>query len=170
RGHQWQYDENENEELIWGEDLKQALKHEFTRYKTLRFEVFNDWLPTDNCFVTLDEEVTDQWGDAVAKVRIGAHQHDIEVGTYLANKAEKLLEAMGAKNISSSVSSSPATNLMAGGCRFGHNPDTSVLNKNCQAHEVENLYVTDGSFMPTGGSVPYTFTIYANAFRVAEKI
>ncbi len=170
RGHQWQYDENETEELIWGEDLKQALKHEFTRYKTLRFEVFNDWLPTDNCFVTLDEEVTDQWGDAVAKVRIGAHQHDIEVGTYLANKAEKLLEAMGAKNISSSVSSSPATNLMAGGCRFGHNPDTSVLNKNCQAHEVENLYVTDGSFMPTGGSVPYTFTIYANAFRVAEKI
>jgi len=30
--------------------------------------------------------------------------------------------------------------------------------------------VTDGSFMPTGGSVPYTFTIYANAFRVAEHI
>ncbi len=170
RGHQWQYDENENEELIWGEDLKQALKHEFTSYKTLRFEVFNDWLPTDNCFVSLDEQFTDQWGDAVAKVRIGAHRHDMEVGTYLANKAEKLLEAMGAKNISSSVSSSPATNLMAGGCRFGNNPKTSVLNKNCQAHEVDNLYVTDGSFMPTGGSVPYTFTIYANAFRVADHI
>ena len=59
---------------------------------------------------------------------------------------------------------------MAGGCRFGHDPKTSVLNKNCETHEVENLFVTDASFMPTGGSVPYTFTIYANSFRVADHI
>jgi choline dehydrogenase-like flavoprotein len=170
RGHQWQYDENDNEKLIWGEELKQALKHEFTSYKTLRFEVFNDWLPTDDCFVSLDDAVTDQWGDPVAKVRIGYHDHDLAVGEYLSKKAEKLLHSLGAKNISSSVSGYPATNLMAGGCRFGNDPKKSVLNKNCQAHEVENLYVTDGSFMPTGGSVPYTFTIYANAFRVADKI
>jgi choline dehydrogenase-like flavoprotein len=170
RGTQWGLDENDNEQLLWGEALKQRLKTEFTSYKTLRFEVFNDWLPTDDCFVSLDDEVTDQWGDAVAKVRIGYHNHDLEVGEYLSKKAEKLLEALGAKNVSSSVSGSPSTNLMAGGCRFGNNPKTSVLNKNCQAHEVDNLYVTDGSFMPTGGSVPYTFTIYANAFRVADKI
>ncbi|XQW84912.1 GMC family oxidoreductase [Thalassotalea piscium] len=156
--------------LMWGEPLQKALHKEFTSYKTLRFEVFNDWLPTDDCFVTLDDEVTDQWGDPVAKVRIGAHAHDLQVGEYLAKKGEKLLENMGAKNISTSVSSYPPTNLMAGGCRFGNDPKTSVLDKNCRAHEVKNLYVTDGSFMPTGGSVPYTFTIYANAFRVAEHI
>ncbi len=161
---------NDNNELIWGEEFKQSIFKEFTTYKTLRFEVFNDWLPTDDCFVSLDEEVTDKWGDPVAKVRIGAHEHDLEVGEYLAEKGVKLLEQMGAKNISTSVSSYPPTNLMAGGCRFGDDPKTSVLNKYCQAHEVENLYVTDGSFMPTGGSVPYTFTIYANAFRVAEHI
>jgi choline dehydrogenase-like flavoprotein len=170
RGTQWGYDANDDEKLLWGEELKQSLKTEFTSYKTLRFEVFNDWLPTDDCFVSLDENVTDQWGDPVAKVRIGYHDHDLEVGEYLSLKAEKLLEALGAKNISSSVSGSPSTNLMAGGCRFGNDPKTSVLNKNCQAHEVDNLYITDGSFMPTGGSVPYTFTIYANAFRVADKI
>jgi len=170
RGTQWGSDEQGNDKLLWGEELKQSMKQEFTSYKTLRFEVFNDWLPTDDCFVALDDEVTDQWGDAVAKVRIGYHDHDLEVGAYLSQKAEKLLEALGAKNISSSVSGYPATNLMAGGCRFGDDPKTSVLNKNCQAHEVDNLYVTDGSFMPTGGSVPYTFTIYANAFRVAEHI
>jgi len=166
RGSQW----DEDEQLVWGEQLKQNLKQEFTTYKTLRFEVFNDWLPTDNCFVTLDDEVKDKWGDPVAKIRIGSHDHDLKVGEYLAVKAEKLLSAMGAKNISSSISSYPATNLMAGGCRFGNDPKTSVLDKNCQAHEVANLYVTDGSFMPTGGSVPYTYTIYANAFRVAEHI
>jgi len=170
RGTQWGRDEQGNDKLLWGEELKQSMKQAFTSYKTLRFEVFNDWLPTDDCFVTLDDEVTDKWGDPVAKVRIGYHNHDLDVGAYLSQKAEKLLVALGAKNISSSVSGVPATNLMAGGCRFGDDPKTSVLNKNCQAHEVDNLYVTDGSFMPTGGSVPYTFTIYANAFRVAEHI
>lgn len=170
RGTQWGVDNEGEDKLLWGEELKQSIKQEFTTYKTLRFEVFNDWLPTDDCFVTLDDEVTDKWGDPVAKVRIGYHDHDLEVGEYLSVKAEKLLVALGAKNISSSVSGYPATNLMAGGCRFGNDPKTSVLDKNCQAHEVDNLYVTDGSFMPTGGSVPYTFTIYANAFRVAEHI
>jgi choline dehydrogenase-like flavoprotein len=53
---------------------------------------------------------------------------------------------------------------------FGDDPRTSVLDPFCRAHDVENLFVTDGSFLPTGGSVPYTFTIYANALRVAEKI
>jgi len=166
QGTQW----DDNGELLWGEELKQSMLHEFTSYKTLRFEVFNDWLPTDDCFVALDDEVTDKWGDPVAKVRIGSHDHDLVVGEYLAEKGAKLLEQMGAVNISTSVSSAPPTNLMAGGCRFGDDPNTTVLNKYCQAHEVSNLYVTDGSFMPTGGSVPYTFTIYANAFRVAEHI
>ncbi|MEW6984306.1 GMC family oxidoreductase [Colwelliaceae bacterium 6471] len=163
-----QRDNDDN--LIWGEQLKQSMLTEFTTYKTLRFEVFNDWLPNDNCYVSLDDEVTDKWGESVAKVRIGYHDHDLKVGEYLSKKAEKLLDAMGAKNVSSSVSGYPPTNLMAGGCRFGNDPKTSVLNKYCQAHGIDNLYVTDGSFMPTGGSVPYTFTIYANAFRVADHI
>jgi len=77
---------------------------------------------------------------------------------------------MGAKKISSSISPAPPPNLQAGGCRFGNNPKTSVLNKYCQAHEVSNLFVTDGSFMPTGGSVTYTWTIYANSFRVGDYI
>jgi len=80
------------------------------------------------------------------------------------------MEEMGAKNISSSISSYPPSNLQAGGCRFGDDPKTSVLNKHCQAHEVSNLFVSDGSFMPTGGSVTYTWTIYANSFRVGDYI
>ncbi len=159
-----------NGELVWGEQLKQNLKQEFTTYKTLRFEVFNDWLPNDNCFVSLDDKITDKWGDPVAKVRIGYHPHDLQVGEYIAKKGEEFLTAMGAVNVSSSVSGSPPANLQAGGCRFGNDAKTSVLNKYCQAHEVKNLFVTDASFMPTGGSVPYTYTIYANSFRVAEHI
>ncbi len=159
-----------NDKLVWGNTLKQRLKAEFTEKQTFRFEVFNDWLPTDDCFVSLDPEEKDKWGSAVAKVRVGYHDHDLKVGNYLAKKAETVLKQMNAKNISSSVSGSPPANLVAGGCRFGKDPAISVLNADCQAHDAENLYVTDGSFMPTGGSVPYTWTIYANAFRVADII
>lgn len=162
------WDNNNN--LRYGRALKKDLKDYFTKQRKLKFEVFTDWLPTDNCFVTLDNKIKDKWGDPVAKIRTGFHPHDIKVGEYLAAKAEKVLEKMGTKNISSGISGAPPPNLQAGGCRFGDDPENSVLDKNCKAHEVENLYVTDGSFMPTGGSVTYTWTIYANAFRVAEKV
>ncbi|MDH5485480.1 MAG: GMC family oxidoreductase [Gammaproteobacteria bacterium] len=160
----------DDDKLVWGKPLKQALKARFTEYQSLRFEVFNDWLPTDNCFVSLDKQVRDKWHSPVAKIRIGYHQHDLMVGQYLTNRAEKVLQQMGASNIRSNVSGSPPQNLVAGGCRFGNDIRTSVLNASCQVHDAENLFVTDGSFMPTGGSVPYTWTIYANAFRVADII
>ncbi len=161
---------DDNGNLVWGKPLKRQLENYFTKGQYLRFEVFNDWLPVDNCFVSLDKDVKDKWGSPVAKFRIGYHQHDLKVGRFLAEKAEKVLKQMGAKDIGSGISGSPPPNLQAGGCRFGDNPQYSVLNKECRAHDVENLFVTDGSFMPTGGSVPYTWTIYANSFRVADII
>ncbi|MFW2440953.1 MAG: GMC family oxidoreductase [Arenicellales bacterium] len=160
----------DGDELLWGRALQSKLKSIFTGSQNLRYEIFCDWLPTDDCFVSLDDTIKDKWGSPVAKVRIGYHQHDIEVGNYINERSMKVLSRMGAKNVRSSISGAPPTNLVAGGCRFGDDPKTSVLNADCRAHDVENLYVTDGSFMPTGGSVPYTWTIYANAFRVAEQI
>lgn len=58
----------------------------------------------------------------------------------------------------------------AGTCRFGTDPGTSVLNLDCRAHEVDNLYVTDASFFPSIGAVNPTLTIIANALRVADII
>lgn len=156
--------------LVYGSALKSRMFDYFTKQRRLNFEIFCDWLPTDDCFVRLSEEVKDKWGDPVAHIRIGAHEHDLKVGEFLAEKSEDILRKMGAKNIKSGVSNAPPPNLVAGGCRFGDDPKTSVLDRNCKAHEVDNLFVTDGSFMPTGGSVTYTWTIYANAFRVADKI
>ncbi|MBI3562899.1 MAG: GMC family oxidoreductase [Gammaproteobacteria bacterium] len=161
---------DDNDELIWGQALKQRLKNEFTRAQYLDYEVFCDWLPTDDCFVSLDSAVKDKWGKPVAKIRLNSHPQDVIIGTYLSNQAKTVLTAMGAKNISGSASTSPPQNLMAGGCRFGTDPKSSVLDSDCRMHNATNLFVTDGSFMPTGGSVPFTWTIYANAFRVAEII
>jgi choline dehydrogenase-like flavoprotein len=156
--------------LIWGKPLKDKIKSYFSEGRHLRFEVFNDWTPIDDCFVSLDPEEKDKWGMPVARIRLGYHPRDLEVGRFLSRKGAKVLETMGAKNVTWGVSGSPPQNLVAGGCRFGTDPKTSVLDSDCRAHEMDNLYVTDGSFMPTGGSVPFTWTIYANAFRVAERI
>ncbi len=58
----------------------------------------------------------------------------------------------------------------AGTCRFGTDPATSVLDINCKAHEVDNLYVTDTSFFPSIGAVNPALTAMANAIRVGEHI
>ena len=154
--------------LIYGTALKNKINAYFKEQRKFKFEIFTDWLPNDDCFVSLDKNQVDKWGDPVARVKLGAHEHSIKVSKFLAEKAEKLFKEIGMKNINSSINGNPSTNLQAGGCRFGNDPKTSVLDKNCRSHEVENLFITDGSFMPTGGSVPYTFTIYANSFRVAD--
>ena len=154
--------------ISWGRPLQARLEHAFTQSRVFTFEVFNDWLPTDKCFVGIDESVKDKWGLPVGKIRLYGHPHDIEIGNFLAEKAQNVLRQMGAVEISSSISSAPPPNLVAGGCRFGTDPKTSVLDPDCRIHGLENLYVSDASFMPTGGSVPYTWTIYANAFRVAD--
>ncbi|MBA1421140.1 MAG: GMC family oxidoreductase [Epsilonproteobacteria bacterium] len=156
--------------LVWGKELGERVVKRMTEQKSIRFEIFNDWLPNDDCFVSLDPTHKDKYGMPVGKLRLEGHPQDVKVGEYIAKKCEKILEEMGAKNIYSSVSSAPPQNLVAGGCRFGNDPKTSVLNKYCQAHDVSNLFVADASFMPTGGSVAYTWTIYANAFRVADYL
>jgi choline dehydrogenase-like flavoprotein len=58
----------------------------------------------------------------------------------------------------------------AGTLRFGTDPASSVLDLNCKAHELDNLYVTDASFFPSIGAVNPTLTIIANALRVAEHL
>jgi len=57
-----------------------------------------------------------------------------------------------------------------GTCRFGHDPTTSVLDPNCRSHEIKNLYVVDGSFMPSSGGANPALTIAANALRVGDII
>jgi choline dehydrogenase-like flavoprotein len=58
----------------------------------------------------------------------------------------------------------------AGTCRFGSDPATSVLDENCKAHELDNLYVVDTSFFPSIGAVNPALTAMANAIRVGEHL
>ncbi len=58
----------------------------------------------------------------------------------------------------------------AGTCRFGTDPASSVLDGNCKAHELDNLYVVDTSFFPSIGAVNPALTTIANAIRVGEHL
>jgi choline dehydrogenase-like flavoprotein len=100
-----------------------------------------------------------------------------EAAHRLKRKLEGLLEPMGAhkhlferslylgKNIPIN-----GTAHQAGTCRFGTDPAASVLDLNCRAHEIDNLYIADASFFPSIGAVNPTLTIIANALRVADHI
>ena len=57
-----------------------------------------------------------------------------------------------------------------GTVRFGNDPSTSALDVNCRAHDVDNLYVVDGSFFCSSGAVNPALTIMANALRVGEHL
>jgi choline dehydrogenase-like flavoprotein len=58
----------------------------------------------------------------------------------------------------------------AGTCRFGDDPRTSVLDRNCKAHELDNLYVVDTSFFPSISAVNPALTAMANALRVGDHL
>jgi choline dehydrogenase-like flavoprotein len=57
-----------------------------------------------------------------------------------------------------------------GTCRFGEDPATSVLDLDCRTHDINNLYVVDGSFFPSSTAVNPTLTIIANALRVGDHL
>ena len=57
-----------------------------------------------------------------------------------------------------------------GTCRFGTDPKQSVLNTNCRTHDIDNLYVVDGSFFASSGAVNPSLTIIANALRVGDHL
>jgi choline dehydrogenase-like flavoprotein len=111
------------------------------------------------------------------RVVLELHEGNMEAGARLRTKLEALLEPMGAwpHLIERSLYFDKqipigGTAHQAGTCRFGSDPATSVLDLDCKAHELDNLYVTDASFFPSVGAVNPTLTIIANALRVADHL
>jgi choline dehydrogenase-like flavoprotein len=156
---------------LWGWPLKEKLEYWFREAMHLKFELFCEMLPMYDCRVVLDPEVKDAWGTPAARAVWRFHQRNYETAAYLVRRGEQVLQKMGAVDIGGPARYGwESANLLAGTCRFGDDPKTSVLDRDCRAHDVDNLYVTDGSFLPTSGGVPFTFTIYANALRVADRI
>ena len=155
---------------VWGAELLERLQYRFGGARRVVVEAFADWLPTPEGRVTLDADVKDTFGLPVARVRIGKHPRNKQVADRLLKGGVEVLKRMGGRDIHQSSRGAPATNLPAGTCRMGNDPQSSVVGADCRVHDVENLYIADASVWPTGGSVPPTWTVYANALRVAHGI
>lgn len=155
---------------LWGNALKQALREHFLNTVNIQFEVFHDYIPNPETHVGLDPSVTDKWGLPVARICHQADPHHRAAGAWLQSRGLEVLEAMGADELVRGFLGETAAFLVHGSCRAGDDPSTSVLNGYCQSHEVPNLFVVDGSFMPTCGGAPPTLTIVANSFRAADHI
>jgi choline dehydrogenase-like flavoprotein len=154
---------------IFGKELKDALR-EYRDSKILQYELFGEFLPTDGTYVSVEESTKDKYGLPVASITIDRHPMDSKMTKFLVERGEEILTQMQPDDMKRIGDSGETTILQGGTCRFGNDPATAVLDKDCRAHEVSNLYVVDSSFMPTSGGVPPTLTIVANSFRVADVL
>jgi choline dehydrogenase-like flavoprotein len=120
---------------------------------------------------------TDKWNRPVAHIIKDWHAHDGHLMEVMRQRCKAILDkgvpaGLRPKNAleSGSVYGSGVriANHILGGARFGRTREEGVLDPNCRVWDFDNLYVTDGSFMPTSGGANPTLTIQANAFRVAE--
>jgi choline dehydrogenase-like flavoprotein len=156
--------------MLWGAALSREILRYHTEVHQIEFELFGEFLPNPRTFVSVDGSIEDKWGIPVATIHHTPHPESRKNAEILAERGIDLLKAAGADDTWTQDVGGTTYVLQHGTCRFGKNPETSVLNPDCRAHEVDNLYVTDGSFMPTSGGVPTTLTILANAFRVADHL
>ena len=155
---------------LWGWPLKQRLETMVRDTRHLTFELFTEFLPIPGCRVELDPQVKDAWGLPSAHVRWEFHPRNIETAGFLIAQGKEILRRMGARNVTSPTTfGGESKNLLAGTCRFGTDPSRSVLDKDCRAHEVDNLYVTDGSFLPSSGGVPLTFEEHFGKISAGEE-
>lgn len=110
------------------------------------------------------------------QIHLHYQETNLEAHKRLLKKLKEILNFSGHKMIGSMsgylAKKIPIAGVahQVGTCRFGTDPNTSVLDINCKAHDLTNLYVVDGSFFPSAGAVNPALTIIANALRVADHL
>lgn len=143
-------------------------------------------MPTNR--IELHPHIKDKWGRPVALIVKEWHSHDIYLMDTMAEMCGRVLKAGASAGGDirefrgpfkflgqGSVYQSPngiarMANHILGGARFGKDEKDSVLDPWCRAWHFDNLFVTDGSWMPTSGGANPTLTIQANSFRIAEYL
>jgi choline dehydrogenase-like flavoprotein len=155
----------------WGLGHKQAMRQWHKRSIVIMGPT--QQIPTAEGRVTVDPGVKDKWGLPVARFEGNVHPHTFEIGDKQASRAEAWLKEAGAIH-TSRMSSRPeqvsAGQHQAGTCRMGSDPHTSVVNRFCQVHDVDNLFVIDSSVHVTNGGFNPVLTIMAIAFYASDAL
>jgi choline dehydrogenase-like flavoprotein len=154
--------------LTWGAKLAPASSLDLVAHHGVDFWLSSEDLPHPENRVTIDKEET---------VRLHVEPNNTEGLKRLRHKFDSILSDIGMHEGSHErklylheAMDISATAHQAGTVRFGRDPATSVLDTDCKAHDVDNLYVVDSAFFPSIGAVNPTLTIIANALRVGNTI
>ena len=115
--------------------------------------------------------------DAEGKIHLEHTPNNLEPHDRLNAKLKGLLRKLDKSRSSMAFTLSlrkkiplSGTTHQCGTLRFGHDPKASVLDVNCKTHDVDNLYVVDGSFFPSSAAMNPALTIFANAIRVGDHL
>lgn len=146
----------------WGWGLRRVMM-DYNHWATLG--VLGEILPWEDNRVELAEE-KDQYGLRVAHVTFNLHDNDKKLIDFAKNKVEEVMRAAGATEV---VQESRFAHLV-GAARMGSNPATSVVDKFGRTHDISNLFICDGSILPTQGSANPGLTIQALAARTADYL
>jgi choline dehydrogenase-like flavoprotein len=155
----------------WGPKHKKWMRDAYRRHISVGGPV--EEMPMWDSRVQLDPEVKDYWGVPVLRLSGGKHPHVIDVAKFAALKSELWLKEAGAVRTWLSVPGKAGVSggqHQAGTCRMGNDPKTSVVNRHCQLHEVDNLFVIDGSVHVTNGAFNPALTIIALAYYASDWI
>lgn len=125
-------------------------------------------MPQEGNAVTLNSDVSDQHGLPVPNVHFDDHPNDVAMREYAWGKGCAVYEAVGAEATTRTPPYPSTHNL--GTCRMSARPQDGVVNGFGQAHDVPNLFVSDGSVFTTGAAANPTLTIVALAIRQAEYL
>ena len=152
----------------FGADFKKAL----SRPGPWRFSFFGfgECLPNHNNFVELDKEKVDAWGIPTLKIHCAYGENEHALRKDMAVSGAEMLEAVGGKNITPFQRDDPPglTIHEMGTARMGRDPKTSVLNSFNQAHDVKNLFITDGAAMVSSSCVNPSLTYMALTARACD--
>jgi len=155
----------------WGLAHKQAMRAWHKRC----IQIFGptQQIPTAEGRVTVDPAVKDKWGLPVVRFSGNVHPHTFEIGEVQARRAEAWLKEAGAIHTSLMAGKPEVVSAgqhQAGTCRMGNDPKASVVNRNCQIHDVDNVFVIDSSVHVTNGGFNPALTIMAVAYFASEAL
>jgi hypothetical protein len=118
--------------------------------------------------VTLNRDVLDQHGQPVPNVHFDDHPNDEKMREHAWSRGQAVYEAVGAVKTHRTPPYPSTHNL--GTCRMSERPEDGVVDRWGRAHDVPNLFVSDGSVMTSGAAANPTLTIVALAIRQGEHI
>ncbi|MDQ6661810.1 MAG: GMC family oxidoreductase, partial [Chloroflexota bacterium] len=146
----------------WGWGMRKVMM-DYNHWSALGF--LGEILPWEDNRVELADE-TDRHGLRVAKVTFNLHDNDKKLIKFGVNKTKEVMYAAGAEE----VVEEPRYAHLVGGARMGNDPRTSVVNSFGRTHDIPNLFICDGSILPTQGSANPGLTIQSLAARTADYL